>query len=36
MMTKIKKNENKNRTPDIPFFAWEANNERVIDSVLSG
>ena len=36
-MTKIeKKNEKRNRTQNILFFALEANNEGAIDSVLSG
>ena len=30
-MTKIKKNEKRNRTQNILFFAWEANNEGAID-----
>ena len=36
MMTKIEKYENRNRTQNIPFFAWEANNEGAIYSILSG
>ena len=33
IMTKIEKNEKRNRTQNILFFAREANNEGAIDSV---